>query len=304
MMRISVIVNTVRLGGLDVLFNSLLCQQGFSFGDFELILVDGWYAERKQFLDQLTFPFQFCHLPPREEHDYYDDNTGWNTGLEVVIGELVIFQADYTWVSSTLLADHWRAYEELNHHASMTGYLCRMPYPKLHKGNQAEGGIQFDLLKVWGTMFEREMVSSVAKSFLESVEPLYIEDKGGVKGEPIGRFWELPGEKFYAGLNESIPLGLLRELNGWDERYNGGYGSNDIDIGVRANMLGWKFVVNPESINYKFGMPGAAAGRIPAKEKERLRSPEDNAKMFEERRHKIDIGEESVRVPAEFGCWG
>ena len=77
-MDISVILTTARFGGLDILFSSMLAQE-FD-GDFEVVVCDEYYQERKDRLAHYIKPsvaaywnddpglddkFNVKHLPPK-----------------------------------------------------------------------------------------------------------------------------------------------------------------------------------------------------------------------------------------------
>ena len=111
----------------------------------------------------------------------------------------------------------------------------------------------------------------------------------------------MSGEYVYFTLNESIPLGVLKELNGFDERLNGAYGNNDRDLGARANMIGWKFMVNPGSIVCKLGNRATAHEKLPGLKKGAIRTVEDNYRIVSEKLARIARGEESARTPDGWG---
>jgi len=96
-----------------------------------------------------------------------------------------------------------------------------------------------------------------------------------------------------------MPMQTLRDLNGWDERYCGGYGSNDIDLGTRANHIGHRFALNPHVRLKKLTLSGQA--QIPGKMKPKVRTPEDNYRFFQARRQAITEGKENPRVPEGWG---
>lgn len=307
-MGISLICSTVRLGGLDCFFSSIMNQRDFPFSELQVILVDEWYEERKVIVagrvgeySSSSSRFNFLHIPSKGGYSCFDDGTGWNTGAAAADGELVIFQVDYSYLYSRMLADHWAAYKQHPGY-SLTGYCERYGYPRLRSN--------VDKLPVdevaWSTFLRPFRIDRIANGleYFDEVQPLYLEDKGGVKGAEVAPgLWELSGDKFYAALNESIPLRVLKDLNGWDERYNGGYSANDIDLGTRANIIGWKFLVDPKSVNMRFGMPGMSVGVIPQKSKPRLRKPEENFKIFQARLKAIVEGREDPVTPDGFGAW-
>lgn len=299
-MSISVIVTTVSLGGLDILFNSLAEQVGAP--EFEVVLADEWHEQRDQYVfDRMgdeffaARGFKVKHVPITKRQDFIDHCNGWNTGLRVAEGELICFLNDYIWVYPGYLADHWRVYKECSGY-SMVGYLDRYPWPRT-------ATTVFGDSDLWWTAFAQELTVERAGFYFSHVTPFYQERKGGWVGDPVPGtpYRSIPGNLFYASLNESIPMAVLKDLNGWDERYDGGYASNDIDLGVRASMIGWKFLLKP-TVNFKIGQ---ASMPRPVKTvvKPQLRTPEENYRVFQQKVERMARGEEPVRVSKGYGCW-
>ena len=300
-MKISIIVVTIKLGCFDILFNSL-GTQSMEYNDFEVIVVDDWYKIRREFISKYLFPYKVIHVPPENPRDFFDTAQANNTGLRLANGELVIFLTDLIWIYPDFLLDHWTAYQS-NPGYSLTGYIDRYPLPKL----KYQRGVSIDMSYLNWSVFEEEFDVKFADQYFRMVNPVYLERKGGHLGRKIPGtlLSELPGYYFYAGLNESIPMHVLRHLNGWDQRYDGGYGGVDIDLGTRANMIGWKFLVKTDSINKKFGKQGdgGAIGIMPIKEKKELRARGENYKIYRERIKKIIERIENVETPSGHGAW-
>lgn len=291
-MSISIIWTSNRLGGMDVLFHSLE-RQNFDLNQVEVILVDEFFDERYptligKFKELSPRPAQLIHVPPDERHDYIDDTHGYNTGLRRASGELIMFMTDHIWLELNCLRLHWETYRNFSGY-SATGLLDRFSFPKLKAS-----GEDF----TWSA-FAEEFTADLADRWFEKNEPYYKERKGAII-ESDDHIYELPGGKFYAALNESIPMSVLREVNGWDEIYNGGYAVNDIDLGTRANMAGWKFLLIPKSINKKFGGHGIS-DVIPTKRKIKLRTSEDNYAMWQREMKRIGAGERTYKSLE--GCW-
>ena len=287
MIKISAIVTTARLGGLDVLVNSFR-QQTLLVAEWELIVVDEYWEQRKNIFESAQLPIK--HIRPKRYSDVYDNSTGFNSGLAIAAGELVTFLVDYCWVYAGYLENHWHWYQKYKGF-SMTGYVDRYTPPPL----KLEGS------QLWST-FSQVFDASYANWFFPNNTPEYQERKGGVVGPEVAPgVYEMPGHLVYM-LGDSIPLSVIKELNGWDEAYNGGYGSNDIDIGMRANMIGWRFALNPASIIYKLGTP-TSSQVLPAINKQRVRSPQDNFQILLARMEAIKAARETVAVPAGRGAW-
>ena len=285
MISTSVIVTTARYGSFQMLVDSLF-NQSMPHEDFELIVVDELFEERKGLLDNLGLNVK--HMPPRVRHSYYDNGHGWNTGLRAAEGTLVTFIIDFCWLYEDFLSDHWRHYKT-HGNSSMSGFIDRFTPPPLRQWNSTD--------EILYSIFDEPIFGS----WFEGKEPEYRERKGGAGILlPDGNI-EMPPDKVYM-LNDSLPLALLKELNGWDEALDDSYGSNDLDLAVRANMLGWKFILNPQSIIQKFGTP-TTSQVFPGVRKPKSRPPEDNYRIFVERMAAIREGRESIEVPSDRGAW-
>lgn len=289
MIKISIIVTTARLGGLDVLVNTL-AQQTMSPNEWELILVDEYWKDRRHLLEGVQLPIK--HLPPRRITDVYDNSAGFNCALREATGELVTVLTDFVWLYPGYLEAHWSWYQKHPGY-SMTSYVDRYVPPLV---------VLVESRKYW-SVFAQDFTNEYANYFFQNSHPEYKERKGGIVGDPLagGWPWEMPGSMIYL-LGDSIPLRVLKELNGFDEAYDSGYGSNDIDIGVRANMLGWKFVLNPRSIVYKLGTP-TSSRVLPGVNKQRLRTAAANYQIFLNRVAAIQAAQEAVAVPKGRGAW-
>ena len=291
MTKISVIVVTARMGCLDVLVNGMLAQT-MSQDEFEVIVVDSCYRERHKFFDRATFPGNFFHVELPRKYDYYDACWANNFGLTIACGELIVFFSDLNWPDENFLKDHWLIYKTIPGY-SMTGYLDRYPVPRL------KPNLTWD--NAWWSIFERELTYTRAVDYFREMPVEYSERKnGGGSFVPNTPYFELPGDFFYGALNESIPMAVLKELNGWDESYDGGYGSADIDLGARANLIGWKFLIKPDSINKKFGTKSTSA-HVPGVFNKITKSPEENYAHYQRQMMAIRGGERSAK--ALIGAW-
>ena len=300
-MSVSVITSTASLGSLDMLFNSMACQIGGVA--WEIVIADEWYESRSKFLhDYLIHHYRgipgcACvkHVPI-EKQDYVNHCKGWNTGLRAAEGKLVCFLNDYFWVYPEYIKDHWDIYKTMPGY-SMTGYVDRYGWPPLKKSERVED--------IWWSTFDPEFTPEVAYKFFKENAPIYCERKGDQKGDSIPGtpYHRLPAAFWYASLNESIPMEVLQELNGWDERYDRGYASNDIDLGIRAQVIGWKFLIKP-TINYKIGVQSIPRPwPVKTIKKPQLRTPAENYQMFLQRVERICQFKESPKTPQGFGAW-
>lgn len=118
-MKLSVVYVTNRPGGMDILLDNLNRQ---TFKDFELILADELYKERKTEVELLFAKYPVKHFKPREkqEGDVWNLNKAYNDALDKVEGELVVFLQDYIWIPANGLERFWDIYE-LYPNAPVTG---------------------------------------------------------------------------------------------------------------------------------------------------------------------------------------
>lgn len=285
-MKISVILTTARWGGFDVLHHSMI-NQTMPHEDFEVVVADELYEHRKDALK--LHRLNVKHTPPHKHVDIYDNSTGFNSALRVAEGDLVVFAVDFMWMPADYLQRHWDCFTS-NPGWSLSGYLDRYKFPPLC----LDGDRSY-------LIFEDLFDARFAERWFRENEPVYRERKGGAGIVRQDGKIEMPGEKIYL-IPDSIPMSVLKELNGLDEMYNGAYGVNDIDVGVRANMLGHRFMLDPRCVAFKLGVPGVSE-KIPGVSKPKVRLWEDNYEMFKERIKAINDGREGVAVPDRRGAW-
>lgn len=287
-MDISVILTSARFGGGDALFDSMK-RQTFK-GDFEVVIADEFHIERAINLVQqrlrMDIKFPIKHIPPKRECRLYDDSLGVNTALAAASGELVVVLADFTWAPPDYLQAHWD-FHKANPSWSMSSYLDRFPLPPMK-------GEPYSIERDWWSVFEQDFTPG----WFDGKEPIYRERRGSVgKVHPDGKV-EIPGDYVYL-LGDSVPMSVVKEINGIDERLIGGYGSNDLLFGISANHIGHRWALNPHVKLKKLTLSGQA--QIPGKAKPKVRTPEDNYRFFQARRQAIADGKESPRVPNGWG---
>lgn len=291
-MKISVVCVTARLGGMDVLINSLNEQAGIDKADWELVLVDDWYDERPGIAGIVGGKgVNIKHLRPKD-NAFLDPCHANNLAYRHAQGELIVFFSDMLWAYPTFLADHWEVYEKYPGY-TLSGFLDRYPMPALKDQIVAVNS-------AWSIFPEAFGAEMAARHF--NGEPEYRERKGGNRGARFGDYFEMPGEYVYFNV-DSLPMAVLKDLNGLDERYDGGYGLCDIDLGWRANRIGWKFIASEKHQTCKkLGMRGALVN-LPRKPKAETKSVDQLRQFFEAKKHFIQCGKETISVPPGFGAW-
>lgn len=111
MVKISVIYNTIRPGGVDILYNNLIKQ---TFEDFEVIFLDAWNIDREVEVKKALSVFDLKYLKglPKKENDVWTLNKDYNLALKNCTGELIVFLQDYLWIPPNTLQEFWDTYQE------------------------------------------------------------------------------------------------------------------------------------------------------------------------------------------------
>jgi len=105
--KVSVLDLTNRVGGMDILFESLKHQ---SFQDFELIIVDALYEYRKEIVAEKAKEYNFTvkHIPPiNQTFPVSNYNNSMNTGILAAEGEVLYFTCDYAILPPDILQKHY-----------------------------------------------------------------------------------------------------------------------------------------------------------------------------------------------------
>jgi hypothetical protein len=130
---LSIILPTNRMGGLDIVFDGLSKQ---TFKDFELVLSDAFYEQRKNIvsLKAEQYNIKIIHCKPFELEEYFPISAYCrfaNTGLAYASGEIVVMITDYTWLPFDCLEKHTKFHKQNKN----LGLMCPHQYyllPKLH----------------------------------------------------------------------------------------------------------------------------------------------------------------------------
>lgn len=308
-MKISVVLTTIRLGGFDILLNSLAAQI-LPRDDWELIVVDEFFTYREEGIRKIMRErsdlagINFRHLPPKRYTLVMDDDISFNYGLTFAAGELVMFLTDYIWLPPTLLAAHWGVYKASGRSMSVCGYMDHYECPPLRQSsmvinNTAEEVISDAPPAEWSA-FEKEFDTVFAGEWFTAKNGRWQERYGGHKLEEVAEGVNLMSPSwFYMAVNHSIPLRILKILNGLDQRYTGYYGLTDIDLGIRASSLGWHFCIADDfpvtlQVNTK---------NIPKMTKYVYGPSSSKMPEMNERLRRIFDEKESARTPKGYGAF-
>lgn len=202
MVKITVIHCTKRKEPrFDLALESLKNQ---TFKDFEYIIVDGFYNERRddvnELIQSLDLGFDVKYIkdkPCRWKGKRPALCNARNTGLIFANGEHIVFHDDNCQMPADWLETHLSWLEQ--------GYIVAGSWVPYKTESQAGGGIDTRLRTA------------------------------GEKTSFVGGGW-------LYGSNFSFPLCVAIDINGFDEELDGEMGQDDISFGIRAERKGYKII--------------------------------------------------------------
>jgi len=251
---ISVLVPTNRIGGLDVLFDSLACQTD---GNFELVLIDNiWRYRRELVADKCAdakYPFRVKHIEPRDNpFPKVCYCRTMNTGIEHAAGETLLYLCDYCWLGDDVIATH--AEIQGRHRGPLLLDFAYTPLPKLkqefrpfvHTLNPEADPAAFteELDRVTAEYVEALESGSLDSLMWSIFEESPTDQKAvwdlGVththyKNAEEGAFTDW---NYCCFKNESFPTELMVNMNGHDEDYDTSHGWQDSEFSYRLKHIG------------------------------------------------------------------
>lgn len=239
MTRVTVIQPIARLGGIDVLFDGLARQ---TFKDYELVLVDAWADLRRDAVreeaDRRGIPLAH-HVQPAKRGLAH----ALNVGVRHARGELVCPLNDHHWTPSTWLERHWGAFEGSRGRFTANGFAYHRRPPPLKPAGQPPEAYALSLFQ---EPFDGERVSDYPILYEETLA-FTTAPRIPVRSQLHGLYTSW-GREFYNTLNNSIPVEVLLRLNGYDETYDQARAYLDVDMGLRAEAIGHRFLIDTENI--------------------------------------------------------
>ena len=204
--KASINIVTVRMPGLDWQFSHLAKQ---TFKDFEIVLVDGYYEERKEtvaiWAKELGLTVKHHPLPKLSYITGLNIASNRNAALAYSEGDVVIFVDDHQVILPGFVENH----------------------VETTKPGCATVGRQIALYRKRDNYFD-----------CTSYSPDEFEHGDGRADLGwVGTF--VHGGAFWTN-NASVWRGDAIAINGFDERYNGGTAGEDTDFGTRLTNIGVK----------------------------------------------------------------
>ena len=245
---LTVILPTWRLGGLDVTLGALAKQ---TFQDFEVILVDALHRWRVMSiaprLDKL--PFRVHHVPvdnsifPVSSHSRFR-----NTAIRRASGERLVFLSDYACPDENFLAAHVGLPAN---HLGVSTYLRTVIDPASidceGTGDHVDANGFHSLLTVWDVMERARRGEYLWSTFKFGVDPfaMAIEHERVNKLVPpkFPIYWgahiKLSTPEFLSHWKaDSVATEAVKQINGWDESFDGNGSFADVDFSLRLLWSG------------------------------------------------------------------
>lgn len=273
---ISVIVPTTRVGGLDILTQSLARQ---TCRDFELVLADAIHAYRAPLVAErmAELPFPVQHLAPSGGVALSDYSRSINDALVAAKGDVVLILPDYSWLPANAIEIHATFHDEHRGQrkvlASGYTYLTLPPLHSAFPGYHPERQQSYAPLDLVGRgdgyeraitaeaeRYEADLRSGRLDPVMWSLfaEPFTSESLADLGVESTHRLFDCEFSWRYCSLkNESYPIEFWEELNGLDEDLDGSHLYQDQALGYRLNDAGWTYermkggellIPNPRSV--------------------------------------------------------
>lgn len=258
MVKVSVILPSYRIGGLDVSFPGLGNQ---TFKDYEVIFVDALHTRRRQLVAEYAEKkgVPLIHIPPKKDTlPLHAPNNFENTGLLKSSGELIIMFGDYQYPPPNWIEHHWQMYQQ-HKNTIVMGSLDIYDHPPLKDGiNEIlDASTYYAFLqhnycpeindKVMMTVFKEEFKPEDLKNL-----SLLIPDARGSCSGPAPYTWVILK-------NDSVPIEIFENLNGLDENLDFGSGYQDTDFAFRALKAEYKIFFDPANkvfqINHRTIIP-------------------------------------------------
>jgi len=266
---ISVIVPSNRVGGIDLLLDSLARQ---TFKDFELILVDALIPYRAPIVTQ---SFKTTHIPPRDNRfpeQMYCRTV--NTGIAHARGETIVLLCDYSFLHEDCLATHARL--QAIRPVPVTCDYRYITLPDLKPGlptyvqtvaptDDASNAEYVAQVNAQSDRYADDVRSGRLADYMWSIfaEPMTAE----TIADSTITHWHTPSTtaklhedwNWCSLKNESFPTELLLAMNGIDEAYDRSHVYQDSEFSYRLRERGVRWysgepgeglvtVVNPRPI--------------------------------------------------------
>jgi hypothetical protein len=225
-----------------------------TFKDFELIFIDVLYDERPDYFRDHNYGLRIKHIPAKP-NAWYDEGlvqtcSQFNKGIIHADGELIFTSADSNMYPPHLMENLWKHYQD--GYFTSLGFGSDLTYtPELYERTLQADGTYSDNKGTWqGTNkldhigwsdpdlpFDGKVIMDhrYRQLFINPQEPHTLRMN----------FAEIPPDWFYGISTMSLEAAL--KVNGYDQALDGDSALNDVDLGNRLAMLGYKLAMFRDS---------------------------------------------------------
>ena len=246
-LSISVIIPTYnRAKLLDYTLNSLALQQ-FPRHEFEVIVADDGSSDEtlaivNRYAAQLNMAYVY------QEDKGYRPASARNKAIRIAHGKVCVFIDCGVLAHENFLQAHWNAHISSTNKISAVGYVYGFEFAHdIGKNTLQEKLISCGNPTATIAYFKEQGYCQEVR------EPLYKKYNHSIHDLPAG--WI-----FYWTCNVSAATEDLRSMNMFDEAYDGRWGCEDNDLGLRLQQEGIKLMIcaEAEAIHYPHDNDGGA----------------------------------------------
>lgn len=262
--EISIVVPTMRPGGLDILLKSLSKQ---TFKNFELIICDGIYKYRKDLISKIkdNYDFTIKHIEPTKNvFPISCASNAYNSGFINAEADIVLMITDYSYLPEDCVEKHVKFHKE--NPQENIGYMCPHQYkslPELNKDFPTYQNPEYQKLvdDLDSGKFDSMMFSIFKDDFDIDPESLPLDSMGNADTKLFMPYGE-GDQNSFNGKNESVKMEAILKINGWSEECDGTHSVQDnLFSDMLVKKLGLKWIVDATNklyiINPRFVMPWA-----------------------------------------------
>lgn len=223
---------------------TLECFKKQTMMDFEWVIVDALYEQRKNYFSNLDLPFKVKHIPALPnlwiENGFPGICTQYNKGIIYADGKLLFFTGDSHMVQPNFMQELWGQY--LKGHFPLAWYfydnsfaLARDAF-QLHADTNTckDGKQQFDA--AYPEQFSKAPVEYDILGFKggkTEIEHRYVRCFQGNDRKACLAPWD-----WWFGCS-SASLEAILKVNGFDQRFDGDQMLLDCDVGSRLDLAGY-----------------------------------------------------------------
>ena len=279
---ISICMPTMRVGGLDIVFESLKHQ---TFKDFELVISDSIYKYRKNLVAQKAKEYDFAvkHVEPtKNTFPVAHFCNAENTALVNASSKLILMITDYTYLPPDCVEKHIKFHADYpdDNRGLLGAHQYRLlPPPCSDFPTYKNEDTDKYVADVDSSKLNNVMWSIFEKDFCQDPETMPLDSMGNADTKLFMPFKHNADQNLVNGKNESIKLEAALKINGWDEELDGTTPYQDsVFSDMLVKKLGFIWSVDGGNkayiINPRFSFPWS----------KRLRTIESNLAIWERKK--------------------